>query len=938
MSSDAPSDFTMSPISRISWQAIPEEQALALLNSDRKAGLSLIQVKEKQRTYGKNELIQLGIRSSWTIFIDQFSNVMLLMLIAVALISAAMDIYHSMSSQSFVFPKDAIAILVIVLLNGILGYLQESRAEKALAALRNLSSSKVRVIRQSKIQEIDSQELVPGDLMLLETGVKVPADGRILELSHLQIRESTITGESEAVRKQCIDRLPEDIPLGDRLNLVFSGTEVVQGRGTILVTETGMRTELGQIATEIQSIEAEPTPLQKRMTQLGNTLVTGSLILVALVIGIGTFIRPQLFLQLVEVSLSMAVAVVPEGLPAVITVTLALGTQRMVKRNALIRKLTAVETLGSVTTICSDKTGTLTLNKMVIQSVFTHSGPLRVTGEGYCPDGSFQSEALDRIDPQSQPELQTLMTACVVCNDAVLQKKKEDWVIMGDPTEGALLVVAGKAGLFRKEIDLNYLRIAEFPFDSERQRMSVIVSEGSMPGFTLFVKGSPESLLDCCTQMQKGDRIQPLTPAIRDRILEENNYLARRGLRVLGVARHSLQEVPKTQAEAERDLTWLGLVGMLDAPRPEVREAVKRCHLAGIRPVMITGDHPLTAQAIAEDLGIISSGNHNLVLTGQELEAYSDRELDQLVKKINVYARVSSHHKLRVVQALRRQNQVVAMTGDGVNDAPALKQADIGVAMGITGTDVTKEASDMILLDDNFATIIAAIEEGRVVYNNIRRFIRYILGSNIGEMLTIASVPLLGLSDLPLSPLQILWMNLVTDGVPALALAVEPGHSAIMRESPKNPQEGIFARGLGFYMIRVGLVLATVAIALMLWAYGYTPEHTNNGMLDRDRWKTMVFTMLCLSQMGHALAVRSLSRMTIELNPFSNPFLLISIIITSLLQLCLVYVEPLRNFFGTQYLPLNELLICLGFSSLVFVWVEIEKFLHRWSRSHQKRD
>jgi Ca2+-transporting ATPase len=529
------------------------------------------------------------------------------------------------------------------------------------------------------------------------------------------------------------------------------------------------------------------------------------------------------------------------------------------------------------------------------------------------------------------------MTACVVCNDAVLQKKEEDWVIMGDPTEGALLVVAGKAGLFQKEIDSKYSRVAEFPFDSERKRMNVIVSEQSTSSIAVFVKGSPESLLERCTQIQNGDHAQPLTPEICDRILEKNNYLARRGLRVLGFAYKSLEKIPKTEKEAEQNLIWLGLVGMLDAPRPEVREAVNRCHLAGIRPVMITGDHPLTAQAIAGDLGIISSSNHNLVLTGQELETYSDRELDQLVKKINVYARVSSHHKLRIVQALRRQNQVIAMTGDGVNDAPALKQADIGVAMGITGTDVTKEASDMVLLDDNFATIIAAIEEGRVVYNNIRRFIRYILGSNIGEMLTIASVPLLGLTALPLSPLQILWMNLVTDGVPALALAVEPGHSSIMRESPKNPQEGIFARGLGFYLIRVGLVLATVAISLMVWAYGYTPLHTNDGTLDGDRWKTMVFTMLCLSQMGHALAVRSLSRMTIELNPFSNPFLLISIIVTSLLQLSLVYVEPLREFFGTQYLPLNELLICLGFSSLIFVWVEIEKFVYRLYRSRQKR-
>jgi Ca2+-transporting ATPase len=931
------------PDRKQSWHTYAVDKTLQLLETDAIEGLAAQEAERRLDHYGANEIEETAGRSSWEILLDQFKNIMLLMLIAVAIISGvldAVDLYHSSGAAQEGIPfKDTIAILLIVILNGVLGYLQESRAEKALAALKSLSSPKVQVIRAGQRAEVDASTLVPGDIILLEAGTQLCIDGQILEAANLQVRESALTGEAEAVSKYSLNPgLSEDTPIGDRINMVFTGTEVIQGRAKVVVTNTGMTTELGKIAQMLQGVESEPTPLQQRMTQLGNVLVTGSLVLVVIVIAIGV-IRAGNFsvLQdLVEVSLSMAVAVVPEGLPAVITVTLALGTQRMVKRHALIRKLPAVETLGSVNTICSDKTGTLTQNKMVVQEVQTSQDSFQVTGQGYTPLGSFLNAQGQEIETSAYPELQALLLACVLCNDAALTEQvPEEWSIIGDPTEGALLALAGKANLEQRSLNDKCARMAEFPFSSERKRMSAIcqAAEGGIQGWLssqasallMFTKGSPELILERCHAYQQGEQALTLSEVQRQQILQANNDMAGRGLRVLGFAYKPLTAIPEAGSDeiVERELIWLGLVGMLDAPRPEVKEAVATCREAGIRTIMITGDHQLTAQAIATQLGIAQKSDH--LLTGRLLEHLSQSELEQEVEKVSIYARVSPEHKLRIVQALQKRGKFVAMTGDGVNDAPALKQADIGIAMGITGTDVSKEASDMVLLDDNFATIVAATEEGRVVYNNIRLFIKYILGSNIGEVITIASAPILGLSGVPLTPLQILWMNLVTDGLPALALAVEPASPNIMRRPPFSPKESIFARGLGSYIIRIGLIFAVISIALMEFSFYQANEAGNP-----ESWKTMVFTTLCLAQMGHAIAVRSNTRLTIEMNPFSNLYLWGAVVVTTALQLMLIYVEPLRNFFGTQLLTPDQMLVCIGFSSLMFVWVELEKLFLRW--------
>ncbi len=922
------------------WHSLDVEKNLQILQSDRITGLTKEQAESRLQSYGLNEIDESVSRSKWQIFLDQFKNIMLVMLICVAIISGILDVvnWQANITKGDIPFKDTIAILSIVILNGILGYVQESRAEKALASLRKMSSPRVRVLRDGQAAEIDAKYLVPGDIMFIEAGVAVSADGRLLEQANLEIREAALTGESLAVQKNAQIILDKDTPTGDRINLVYQGTEVLKGRGTALVTATGMNTEIGKVATLLQSVETEPTPMQERMEQLGNTLVTGSLILVALVVSSGLIAAGlEQWQNLLQVSLSMAVAVVPEGLPAVITVTLALGTQRMVKRNALIRKLPAVETLGSVTNICSDKTGTLTQNKMVVQQVATGEQSFQITGDGYEPVGEFLL-AQHPVEPSDYPHLQALLIACLVCNDAVLQCKPQsdresnqgDWIILGDPTEGALLALAGKSKLTKEACDQKMPRVAEFPFSSERKRMSV-VCQAEAGVFQMFVKGSPEIILERCQSYQTGQDTIPLSEETRQRILDNNNQMAAQGLRVLGFAYKPLEAIPQpntSDEEAEQDLIWLGLVGMMDAPRPEVRDAVAKCKQAGIQVTMITGDHQLTAQAIAQDLGISKPGDR--VLTGRDLEKMPQAELEQQVEQVNIYARVAPEHKLRIVQALQKLGKIVAMTGDGVNDAPALKQSDIGIAMGITGTDVSKDASDMILLDDNFATIVAATEEGRVVYTNIRRFIKYILGSNIGEVLVIAAAPIFGLGDVPLTPLQILWMNLVTDGLPALALAVEPAEPNVMSHPPHSPRESIFARGLGAYMIRFGVVFAIVTIILMVWAYNYTQQP---GFRDPDVWKTMVFTTLCLAQMSHAIAIRSNSQFIFELNPLSNPYVLWAVIGTTILQLMLVYVPFLSDFFGTSWLNWQELAICILFSLLMIVWVEAEKL---WMRLRQK--
>ena len=914
----------MSSTRTSAWHARSASDALAELNSSPE-GLSTAEVSRKLAEVGLNRLELKAGRSTLEILWDQFSNIMLIMLLVVAAVSAGIDVYQQ------TFPKDAIAILVIVVLNGLLGYAQESRAQKALLALRNMAQPLVQVRRDGQWLRLSSEELVPGDLIRLEAGDRIPADARLIEVADLGVREAALTGEAEAVFKKADLVLDADTPVLERQNCVFQGTEVVRGRAVAVIAATGMSTELGQIAELINTADSGNTPLQDRLDGLANVLVASALALVAVVVILGWFLGQSL-LNLLEVSLSMAVAIVPEGLPAVITVTLAIGTQRMVRRAALIRRLPAVEGLGSVTVICSDKTGTLTQNRQVVQELRLGTTRVSVSGQGYVPTGTFDSADLTPPAGARQgvvPGLQQLLLqAGVLCSDAELKQDQDgSWEILGDPTEGALSVVAGKIGVDDFALRNQYRRCSEIPFSSERQLMAVWIddpttglqaplgSSASGSGPLLISKGAPEVIINRCNRWIDGSGVVTLSTAQSEWWLQQAQELAASGLRVLAFA------CGPDHRSSDHELAGqvlLGLMAQLDPARPEVSQAVATCRLAGIRPVMITGDHPLTARAIGSAIGLTDDTAE--VILGRQLEAMNDNELQQAVARCSVYARVPPDQKLRIVKALQANKQIVAMTGDGVNDAPALKQAHIGVAMGITGTEVSKEAADMVLLDDNFATIVNAVEEGRLVYANIRRFVKYILGSNVGELLTIAAAPLLGLVGVPLTPLQILWMNLVTDGLPALALALEPGEQGLMQRPPAEPGESIFAAGTGTYILRTGVVFGLMTVAMMMIA------------AQRDEpWATMVFTTLCLAQMGHALSARSTLPL-FQVNPFSNPALLGSVALTTLLQMLLLYVPALSNFFGTTPLQAEDLLLCIGFSLLFFLFLELEKIWRLWRR------
>jgi P-type Ca2+ transporter type 2C len=899
------------------WHQIEPQAAVKKLGSNAVTGLSKVEATRRLAEFGRNELAGGGTRSSWLIFLDQLKELMVVILMTAAVISALLG-----------DNSDAIAIGAIVILNAVLGFTQELRAEKAMAALKKLAVPSVKVRRDGEVRETSSVGLVPGDIVLLEAGNFVSADCRVLESADLQAQQAALTGESLPVRKTTAALDQQDLALGDRRNMVYMGTYIAGGRGEAVVAETGMRTELGRIAEMIQTVEREATPLQKRLGQLGKVLAAAAFLIVLLIFVVGWFRGDDLKILFLT-AVSIAVAAVPEGLPAVMTIALMLGAQRMLRRKVLIRKLNAVETLGSVTVICSDKTGTLTENQMTATVFRIADSEVALgdqTSQDYCRD----------FPDHGRPGFTLMLVGTALCNDSSLQVTsggETPHLPLRDPTETALVIAAARSGLQKTDLDQLLPRVAEAPFSSERKRMTTVhrfpADRGSAPpglrmacqenaSYISFTKGAVDVLLGLSNCFWMNGNREPLDDLWRDRLAAENNSLAANGMRVLGVAFRCLATAPaKAEVDGlEHDLTFLGMIGIIDPPRPEAASAVDICKTAGIRPVMITGDHPLTARYIADQVGISDKG---AVVTGPQLEHISAEELALMTESSSVYARVSPEHKLRIVEGLHRRGHVVAMTGDGVNDAPALKKADIGVAMGITGTDVSKEAADMVLLDDNFANIVAAVEEGRVIYDNIRKFIRYILATNSGEIWLMLAAPILGM-PLPLLPLQILWMNLVTDGLPALALGVEPPESNVMRRPPRPSKESLFARGMGWQIVWVGIVMGLLSLAI-----GYSYWHAHD-----PAWQTMVFTTLTLSQMANVIAIRSERRSLFEIGLLSNKALLGAVGLTVVLQLALVYVPFLQAIFKTVALPLPDLILTLVVSSIIFWAVELEKWFMRW--------
>jgi Ca2+-transporting ATPase len=908
------------------------EEVLTEVGSRPETGLTAAEAAARLDRHGANELTERAGRSRLEIVREQLLNVMTLILVVAAALSAVLGDW-----------VEAVVILAIVVLNAALGYSQEYRAEKSMAALKRMSVPTVRARRDDRVQEISSRELVPGDVVLLETGNVVPADGRVLSGVNLRTQEAALTGESEAVEKDAGVVLEPERPLAERRNMVFAGTVVTWGHGEVVVTATGMATELGKIASLIQSVVEEKTPLQQRLDRLGKGLAIGAGVLVAVVFLFGirsAGTREEVF-EVLLTAVSLAVAAIPEAMTAVVTIALSLGAQRMLRRKALIRKLPAVETLGSVGVICSDKTGTLTQNRMTVTALDVANHRIDLVQREGAEHFSLRRVGAGEAEPALAPTLDLLLASGALCNDASLVKDEGasgTFHAVGDPTEGSLVLAAAEYGARKDELDRALPRVAELQFDSVRKRMTTVhrlpagdaelppalrplwarrVLPEETPRFLSVTKGAIDGLLEKTTSVWAGESAEPLDDESRRRVMAAHDDLAAKGMRVLGLAVRPLDGPPAAgELEAlEEELTLVGLFGMLDPARPEVGDAVARCRAAGIRPVMITGDHPLTARHIAKQVGITEGDEFR---TGADLDRMSDAELARAVGEVPVFARVSPEHKIRLVASLQAQGHVVAMTGDGVNDAPALRKADIGVAMGITGTDVSRDAAEMVLLDDNFATIVAAVEEGRKIYDNIRKFIKYLLSCNASEIAVMLLAPLFGM-PLPLLPLQILWMNLVTDGLPALALGVEPAEAEIMKRPPASSEESIFGRGLVPFVFVMGVVMSLISLGIGLFSY----------RSGDPAWQTLLFTTLIFSQVILALEVRSEKTSLLTLGLLTNPLMVAAFLSTVGLQVAVVYLPFLQRVFSTAPLGVRDLGIAFGSGLAVLLVVEAWKAVLR---------
>jgi len=860
---------------------LPVKEVYRTLQSSEK-GLETEEAKIRLSKFGFNELKESHKISPWQLFLNQFKNAVIWILVGAVLISAFIG--------EFV---DAIVIVAILVMIAVLGFVQEYRAEKAIEALKKLSSLKATVLRNNEKIEIDSKEVVPGDILILETGNKIPADARLVESFNFQTQEAALTGESLPLKKS-IDVLDEKTPLADRSNMIFSGTLVVSGRAKAVVASTGMQTEIGKIAKLIQDVEQEQTPLQKKLDQLGKLLGTITVGIAVIIFVVGILVHEAGFIEMLVVAVSIAVAAIPEGLPAVITISLAIGTKKMLKKNALIRKLTSVETLGSTTVICSDKTGTLTMNQMTVKKIFANGKIIEITGAGYETKGEF----LHNSKPVEREDIELLLTIGALNNNSELK----DGSVIGDPTEGALIVSAAKIGI-NKEVLAAFERIDEIEFTSERKIMTTIHKRSNNK--FAYTKGAPEILLRNCSQVLVDGKPRKITGKDKDKILQVNAEFANSALRVLGFAYKPLKD-----KNPEKDLIFVGLQGMIDPPREEVKTAIEKCKKAGIKVIMITGDNEATAKAVGRDIGLEGKS-----INGQDLEKIKD--LHDIVEEISIFARVNPEHKIKIVEALRKRGHIVAMTGDGVNDAPALKQADIGIAMGISGTDVSKEASAMILIDDNFASIVNAVEEGRGIYDNIKKYVQFLLSSNFGEVLVIFLAIILGM-PLPLIAIQILWMNLVTDGLPALALSVDPNGKKLMERNPRKPNEHIISKFMSLNMIITGIVMTITTLIIF-------KEYKEINLVYAQ---TMAFSMMVMLEMFNVLNCRSEFESAFNSSFFKNKWLWLSIFSSLLLQVLVVY-GPMAKYFKTYPITINDWIIIIVVSSSVLIVGEIIKFIRK---------